>query len=110
MRVCHLGDLGHKLSDNEVAAVGNVDILLAPVGGNYTIDAKVATEICGKLSPKVIIPMHYRNDKCSGFPVAGVDDFLQGKEGVSKLDATEVEFKKGELPATTQILVLKPAL
>ena len=110
IRVCHLGDLGHKLSDNEVAAVGNVDILLAPVGGNYTIDAKVATEICGKLSPKVIIPMHYRNDKCSGFPVAEVDDFLQGKEGISKLDATEVEFKRGELPTSTQILVLKPAL
>jgi len=110
MRVCHLGDLGHPLSDRQVADLGSVDILLTPVGGNYTIDAKVATEVCGRLAPKVIIPMHYRNDRCKSFPVAGVDEFLQGKEGVTRLDSSEVEFKQGELPAATQIIVLKPAL
>ena len=87
-----------------------VDVLLIPVGGNYTIDAKVATEVCRQLAPKVIIPMHFRNDRCSNFPVSGVDDFLQGKTGVSRLDASEVEFKPGELPATTQVIVLPPAL
>ncbi len=110
IRVCHLGDLGHPLSDKEVAELGKVDILLTPVGGNYTIDAKVATEVCSKLAPKVIIPMHYQNERCPSFPVSGVDEFLQGKAGVSRLDASEVEFKQGELPATTQIIVLKPAL
>ena len=110
IRVCHLGDLGHPLSDKQVAEVGKVDILLTPVGGNYTIDAKVATEVCDKLAPKAIIPMHYKNDRCSSFPVAGVDEFLKDKKDVSRLDTSEVEFKKGELPATTQIIVLKPAL
>ncbi len=110
IRVCHLGDLGHQLDDKQVAELGEVDILLTPVGGFYTIDAKVATEACGRLAPKVIIPMHYRNDRCSSFPVSGVDEFLQGKTGVSQVDTSEVEFKQGELPATTQIIVLKPAL
>ncbi|MFC1933350.1 MBL fold metallo-hydrolase [Chloroflexota bacterium] len=110
IRVCHLGDLGHQLSDQQAAELGKVDILLVPVGGNFTIDAKVATGVCDKLAPKVIIPMHYRNDRCSSFPVAGVDEFLEGKAGVSRPDASEVEFKQGELPATTQIIVLKPAL
>ncbi len=110
VRVCHLGDLGHPLNDEQVAEIGKVDILLTPVGGNFTIDAKVATEVYGKLAPKVVIPMHYRNEKCSSFPVAGVDDFLQGKSDVKKLDGSEVEFKQGELPATTQIIVLKSAL
>ena len=109
VRVCHLGDLGHPLSDKQAAELGSVDILLIPVGGFYTIDAKVAGQLCDKLKPKVIIPMHFRNDKCA-FPIAGVDEFLQGKEGVSRLDASEVEFKQGELPATTKIVVLKPAL
>ena len=108
--VCHLGDLGHPLSDKQVADLGKVDIVLTPVGGNFTIDAKIATEVCGKLAAKVIIPMHYRNDRCSSFPVAGVDEFLQGKTGVSQPDASEAEFKQGELPGTTQIMVLKPAL
>ncbi len=109
VKVCHLGDLGHPLSDKQTAELGSVDILLIPVGGNYTIDAKVASQLCDRLKPKVIIPMHFRNDKCS-FPIAGVDEFLQGKEGVSRLDTSEVEFKQGELPATTKIIVLKPAL
>jgi len=109
MRVCHLGDLGHQLGDKEVAELGKVEILLIPVGGFFTIDASVATEVCSKLTPKVIIPMHYKNDRCV-FPIAGVDEFLQGKAGVSRLDASEVEFKPGELPATAQIIVLKPAL
>jgi len=109
MRVCHLGDLGHQLGDKEVAELGKVDILLIPVGGFFTIDASVATEVCSKLTPRVIIPMHYKNDRCV-FPIAGVDEFLQGKAGVSRLDTSEVEFKPGELPATAQIIVLKPAL
>jgi len=109
MRVCHLGDLGHPLSDKDVAEVGKVDILLAPVGGFFTIDAKVAGEVCSKLNPRVVIPMHFKNDRLD-FPISGVDDFLQGKEGVTKLDSSEGEFKAGELPTTTQIMVLKPAL
>jgi len=109
IRVCHLGDLGHPLNDKQTAELGSVDILLIPVGGFYTIDAKVASQLCDRLKPKVIIPMHFKNDKCA-FPVAGVDEFLQGKEGVSRLDISEVEFKQAELPATTQIIVLKPAL
>ena len=109
IKVCHLGDLGHPLSDKQAAEVGSVDILLIPVGGNFTIGAKIASQLCDKLKPKVIIPMHFRNDKCA-FPIAGVDEFLQGKEGVSRPDASEVEFKQGELPATTKIVVLKPAL
>jgi len=109
IRVCHLGDLGHQLSDKQVAELGRVDILLIPVGGFYTIDAKVASEVCSQLKPKVIIPMHYRNDKCD-LPIVGVDGFLQEKEGVCRLDASEVEFKQGELPANTQIIVLKSAL
>ena len=109
IRACHLGDLGHQLTDKQVTELGKVDMLLIPVGGYYTIDAKAATQVCNQLKPKVIIPMHFRNNKCS-FPITGVDEFLKGKEGVQKLNASEVEFKQVELPPTTQIIALKPAL
>ena len=109
IRVCHLGDLGHPLNDKQIAELGSVDILLIPVGGFFTIGAKVASQVCDRLKPKVIIPMHFKNDRCA-FPLAGVDEFLQGKEGVSRLDTSEVEFKQGELPTTTKTIVLKPAL
>ena len=109
IRVCHLGDLGHLLDDRQVAEIGTVDILLIPVGGYYTIDARVASEVCNQLKPRIIIPMHYRTEK--GIPgIAGVDDFLRGKEGVNRLDTSEAGFKREELPSSTQVLVLKPAL
>jgi len=109
IRICHLGDLGHLLSAKELAEIGKVDILLIPVGGFYTIDAKVATQICDALAPKVAIPMHFKNEKCA-FPIAGVDEFLKGKKNVTRLDVSEVVFKQGALPTVTQIVVLKPAL
>lgn len=108
LRICHLGDLGHLLTDQQVAEIGKVDILLIPVGGNYTIDATVASQVCDQLKPGVIIPMHYKTDKCD-LPIAGVDEFLQGKREVMRLNTSEVEFKSGQLPASTQIIVLKPA-
>ena len=107
--VCHLGDLGHALGDKQVAELGKVDILLVPVGGYYTIGAKVATEVCNQLKPKVIIPMHW-NYKWSFSEIASVDEFLKGKPDVSRLDVSEIEFKAGQLPAIAQIVVLKPAL
>jgi len=109
IRVCHLGDLGHQLSEGQVAELGEVDILLIPVGGFYTIDAKLAGQLCDRVKPRVVIPMHYKTAKC-GYPIAGVEQFLQGRKEVRRLDTSQVGFKSGELPPTTQIVVLKPAL
>jgi len=53
--------------------------------------------------------MHFKTPKCA-YPIAGVDDFLKGKKKVKKWDSSEVEFKVGELPATAEIVVLKPSL
>ena len=53
--------------------------------------------------------MHYKTDKLN-FPIAGVDEFLKGKDNVTRLDASEIEIKAGELPASVRIMVLKPAL
>jgi L-ascorbate metabolism protein UlaG (beta-lactamase superfamily) len=110
MKVCHLGDLGHPLTDKQIAEIGHPDVLLVPVGGNFTIDAKVATQVCDKLAPRVVIPMHYNNERCPTFPVAGVEEFLKNKQRVSRMDASEYECQKERLPVNTQIMVLKPAL
>jgi L-ascorbate metabolism protein UlaG (beta-lactamase superfamily) len=109
VRVCHLGDLGHLLNDGDIAAIGLVDVLCVPVGGYYTIDAREATAVCTSLSPKVILPMHYKTAKC-GFPITGVEDFLTGKTVVRRIEGSEIEFMAGSLPAGTDVVVLKPAL
>jgi L-ascorbate metabolism protein UlaG (beta-lactamase superfamily) len=108
--VCHLGDLGHDLTDQAVADIGGVDVLLIPVGGNFTIDAAVAEKVCQKLAPKIVIPMHFKNDRCPGFPVAGVEEFTRGRQPVKVSESTEVEIKREQLPAATETIVLQPAL
>ncbi len=109
VKVCHLGDLGHPLTDKQVVDVGKVDVLLMPVGGFYTIDATTATGVADQIKPRVIIPMHFRNERCE-FPISPVDDFLAGKKNVTKMNSSEVEFKATTLPTSTQVIVLKPAL
>lgn len=108
VKLCHLGDLGHPLSREQAAQIGQVDILFVPVGGFFTIDAREATEICDQINPAVIIPMHVRNKKCD-FPIATVEDFLSGKENVEKVGGSEKTFDRASLPAETRIVVLEPA-
>jgi L-ascorbate metabolism protein UlaG (beta-lactamase superfamily) len=62
LTVCHLGDLGHTLTDEEAERIGDVDILLIPVGGKFTIDAKEAVSVINQIEPKVVVPMHYKTE------------------------------------------------
>ena len=107
--LCHLGDLGHIPSEEQLAEIGDIDVVLVPVGGLYTIDAKEATEIIEKMAPKIVIPMHYKTSKC-GFDIASVDDFLRGKENVERMNSDEFSLSKADLPGETRIKVLEHKL
>lgn len=63
MRLAHLGDLGHKLTDQQSDALADVDILFVPVGGVATIDAKEASEVIAQIEPRIVIPMHYKENR-----------------------------------------------
>jgi L-ascorbate metabolism protein UlaG (beta-lactamase superfamily) len=59
VRICHLGDLGHKLDDAEAETVASVDVLLVPVGGRTAINAVEAADVVRQLEPRYVVPMHY---------------------------------------------------
>lgn len=109
IRICHLGDLGHELDKEQIKQIGAVDILMIPIGGYYTIDGATASRVSQAINPKVILPMHYKTTKCD-YPITGVEEFLKGKTGIRRVDGSEVEFQAGQLPSTTEIIVLKSAL
>lgn len=108
IKICHLGDLGHLLSEDKIEEIGEVAVLLIPVGGTYTINANQATVLCKKINPKIIIPMHFKTPKLD-FPITDARPFIYGKENVRELNSSEFETTKEELPVTTEIIVLKPA-
>jgi L-ascorbate metabolism protein UlaG (beta-lactamase superfamily) len=101
IQLCHLGDLGHLLSEKELADIGSVDILLIPV--------VEATRVADQIKPKVLIPMHFKTEKC-GFPIAPLEDFLKGKTNTRRLKTNEASFDKAMLPQQMEIVVLEYAL
>lgn len=109
VRICHVGDLGHTLSDRQVADIGEVDVLLIPVAGTYTLDAAAANKVVDQIKPRVIIPMHFKTDRCPTFPVTDVEPFLKSKTNVKRMDTPEVELKKEQLPTARETIVLKHA-
>jgi L-ascorbate metabolism protein UlaG (beta-lactamase superfamily) len=109
IKLCHLGDLGHVLSPTQVTEIGDVDILFVPVGGFYTIDSSVASQVCDQLEPRTTIPMHFKTPKCV-YPIASVEEFLRDKENVRRIADSQAEFDRENLPAASEILLLQPAL
>lgn len=110
-KVCHLSGLGHRLTNELTESIGDVDILLVPVGGNLVIDAKKAVEVVEAIEPRIVIPMYYKIPG-SKLDIGGASDFL--KE-VGQVSAEEVEVfeskKKEDLPDDkTEYVVLKPTL
>ena len=114
VRVCHLGDLGHKLDDTEAEAVASPDVLLVPVGGRSTMNAAQAAEVVRQLEPRYVVPMH--------FAIAGlkvqldtIDRFLkemgvtasepQPKLSVQKSSVAEYETKVVVLEAKAEVKV-----
>jgi len=106
IRIAHLGDLGHALSKEQLDKMGRIDILLIPVGGYFTIDPVMATEVANQISPKVIIPMHYKTEVVN-YPIVSVDAFTKDKKNVKKINASEMAIEKDTLPVQPEIWVLE---
>lgn len=105
LNIVHLGDLGDKLTEEQVAEIGTTDILMVPVGGTYTIDAKDASEIVTQLEPKVIIPMHYSVPGLK-FPLAPVDNFLKEMGAENSQPQAKLTITKEKLPDEPTVVVL----
>jgi len=109
LRVCHLGDLGQKeLTNEQLEKIGQVDILMIPVGGNFTIDEKEAQKIMSQIEPKITIPMHYFIPKLK-VKIDGVDKFLKSLGIKSMQPEPKLSIKKKDiLPDEAKIVVLEP--
>jgi len=105
VRFCHLGDLGHMLSDDQIKELGEIDVLFVPVGGVFTIDGAQAQQLVRAIGPKVAIPMHFRVGGLS-MSIQNADGFLRGlpEEKVVRV-GNEVEFEAEDLPENTEYWV-----
>ncbi|MFA4998867.1 MAG: MBL fold metallo-hydrolase, partial [Candidatus Paceibacterota bacterium] len=109
IRICHLGDLGqNELTEDQLEKIGDVDILLVPVGGSVTVSAKEAVKIMAQIEPKITIPMHYQLPKIKS-KLDGVDKFLKslGLKTIAPQDKLTIK-KKDISSEEAKIIVLQP--
>lgn len=115
LTVGHLGDIGEVPAQSEIEElnIGEVDVLIVPVGGAHTLDPTRAVEIVGMFEPRLVIPMHYRHAGLAD----GVTDHLEPVEKFLKELGTvapdpvdTLKFSKSNLPEETQVVLLTPAL
>lgn len=103
--VCHLGDLGHLLTDEQVEDIGNVDVLMVPVGGVHTMGAAMAAEVVRQLEPQAVIPMHYQTPALKR-ELEPVDKFLK-EMGMENIEPRpKLSITRSSLPASTQVFLL----
>ena len=98
VNICFMGDLGHQHSSEQIKAVGAVYLLLIPVGGTFTVNAEGAAKVAEALGPRLVIPMHFKTDKCD-LPIAEVDNFLSLMKNVKNLEENELDLSPDKLPA-----------
>jgi len=109
----HLGDLGHELTPETLEKITDIDILMIPVGGTYTIDAKIASNVIASVEPSIIIPMHYQTTDLTGLKER-LDDlrvFLEevGIEGngVKKVEKLTLR-SRSDIPEESEVYILSP--
>jgi len=104
-RVCHLGDLGYVLSESEISRLGKIDVLLIPIGGNFTINGLEAAKLSETINSHIVIPMHYKTPDLS-FELDGLESFLVNMKNGEKTTSCKLKVN-GILTGFNQVKILE---
>ncbi|MBA3337320.1 MAG: MBL fold metallo-hydrolase [Chloroflexia bacterium] len=107
MVICHLGDLGHPLSEEHAEAMSKIDILLIPAGGGVVLDPVRAAEIIGQLDPKIVIPMQYATS-IGDTALGGLDVFTKQLGVTAPPPEEKLVIRHADLGETVRVLTLQP--
>ncbi|MFH1084302.1 MAG: MBL fold metallo-hydrolase [Chloroflexota bacterium] len=105
--VCHLGDLGHAPTQEQLEQLNNVDILLVPVGGSAALNGAQAAEVVNLIEPSIVIPMHYHTPGMRA-GLEGPERFLAEMAVEAPAPLEMLKVAKGQLPETTRVVLLDP--
>jgi L-ascorbate metabolism protein UlaG (beta-lactamase superfamily) len=103
--ICHLGDLGHVPTAEQIEQMSDTDILMVPVGGGATIGAAAAVEIISLLQPKLVIPMHFKTEVVK-MDLEPLEHFLKEMGLKEVVTQPKLNVSKSGLPADTSVIVL----
>ncbi len=110
LSVLHLGDLAHVPDQSTIEALGEVNVVLVPVGGGSALRASTAAEVIALIEPNYIVPMHYMLPGLTTL-LDPVDKFLK-EMGISRAMQEEdiLKVTSGSLPEQPQVILLRPQI
>ena len=106
LTVCHLGDLARALTQAQVEAMPDIDVLLVPVGGGSALDADKAAEVISLIEPRIVIPMHYKTPYVN-LPLDPLSKFLKEMGAAEHASQESLRVTRSELPEETQVVILE---
>jgi len=106
VRICHLGDIGHVPTQDQIEELSGADILLIPVGGHTTIDAAAAAKTVSLLEPRVVVPMHYATPALKERRLDGIERFLKELGLKSVQPEPKIAVNRGGISGETRTVVL----
>jgi len=105
LAICHLGDLGHTLHEEQLEEVADADILFVPIGGGHSLNATQAAEVISQVEPRIVIPMHYRSTTTDE-PLPALATFCR-EMGVEAIDPQpKLTVTRNSLPIEMQVVLL----
>lgn len=105
--ICHLGDIGHVLTDKQIESIGAVDVLFVPAGGGPIITQEQAAELIAQIEPSIIVPMQFRTEHgdLEREPIGG---FLKEMASAEHEQLPKLRIRKSDLGESVRIVVLEP--
>lgn len=109
LKICFLGDMGSQPEAALLEQIGDIDILMVPVGGNHVMDAKAAHLAIEEIEPRAVIPMHYATDGVK-MTIDGIEPFLKvmGATSLTAKDKISVESRANLKEDGMEIILLNP--
>jgi L-ascorbate metabolism protein UlaG (beta-lactamase superfamily) len=107
LTVCHLGDLNNQLSDKQVEELGNIDVLLVPVGGSKTLGPAQAAQLVAQLDASLVIPMHYRLNGSTVADLAPIEHFCREMGSKDIVPEPKLTVTRSSLAGETRLVVLE---
>lgn len=107
--IAHFGDLGEIPDRETLDALRGTDVLLVPVGGHFTLDAGLAWSLVKELSPRVVIPVHFKTASAD-LPIAPAEGFIEGASRLVRFHSGELELTRDSLPKDLEVWFLSPKL
>ena len=106
--VVHMGDIGCDLTEGQLAKIKGCDLLMIPVGGFYTIGCREAFELCSKIGPKAVIPMHFRGDTFGYDVISGREEFVELIRNSGERKIINAGSVFNDLPDERSLLLMEP--